>query len=62
MMWLLRVALFTRKRNKSATLFDLYVVPRDGGSRLPVKFQLKVIISVGDQVELVITVMLPFED
>jgi len=53
---------FTRKRNKSAMLFYLYVVPRDGRSRSPVKVQLKIIMGAGDIGEPVMTIMLPFED
>ncbi len=51
-----------RIRSESVAFYELYVIHRDGQSRMPCKAKLKVVIHSGDHGEAVITVMLPTED
>jgi hypothetical protein len=60
-LWMLYIAI---KRNKGGSFlfYKLYVVPRNGHSKSPIKIKLKSVIGGGDNGEPVITIMLPSED
>ncbi len=60
--WMARHGISGAKKHESQTLFELYVIPRDGTTIEAERTALKIVIGPGDEGEPVITIMLPHED
>jgi hypothetical protein len=60
--WMARHGVSGTKKHESQTLFELYVIPRDGTATEAERTALKIVIGPGDEGEPVITIMLPHQD
>jgi hypothetical protein len=60
--WMARHGISGAKKHESQTLFELYVIPRDGTATEAERIALKIVIGPGDEGEPVITIMMPHQD